>query len=81
MTGSNNYMDFDKMVGTAGMSIILFPEKALPNQKSPIILDLVAEYQKLTDELVIKNIPTTRNPNYSMGGKVVHFGFAVTMFF
>ncbi len=81
MSGSNNWMDFDKLIGTAGISIILFPEKALPNQKSPIILDLVAEYQKLTDELVIKNIPTARNPNYSMGGKVVHFGFAVTMFF
>lgn len=81
MSGTSNYMDFDRMIGTAGASIILFPGQTLPNQKSPILLDLVAEYQKLTDELVIKANPTIRNPNYSMGGKVIHVGFSITMFF
>ena len=81
MSGTTNWMDFDRMIGTGGISIILYPEKTLPNQKSPIILDLVGEYQKLTDDYVIKYVPTVRNPNYSMGGKVIHIGFSVTMFF
>jgi hypothetical protein len=81
MTGTANYMDFDRMIGTAGVSIILNPGQGLPEQKSPIILDLVGEYQKLTDELVTKANPTVRNPTYSMGGKVIHVGFSVTMFF
>jgi hypothetical protein len=81
MSGNNNIMDFDKLIGTAGISVLLLPEKVLPDQKSPIILDLVFEYQKLTEELVSKNIPSQRNPSYSMGGKVLHLGFSVTMFF
>jgi hypothetical protein len=81
MTGNNNIMDFDRLIGTAGISVLLLPEKVLPNQKSPVILDLVFEYQKLTDEQVTKTFPTQRNPSYSMGGKVLHLGFAVTMFF
>lgn len=81
MTGSNNYMDFDRMIGTAGVSIILNPGQGLPEQKSPIILDLVGEYQKLTEEFVTKANPTVRNPSYTMGGKVIHVGFSITMFF
>lgn len=82
MAGTNNIMDFDRFIVTGGTSLILAPGmfSFLPNLKSPIILDFVVEYQKLHGEHIYKYFATQRNPNYSMGGNVWHFGFSVTTF-
>jgi hypothetical protein len=83
MASSQNWMDFDRMIYTLGFSFILIPGtySFLENLKSPVILDFVAEYQKLHGEHVYKYVATERNPNYSMGGRVLHFGFSLTTYF
>ncbi|MCB1142533.1 MAG: outer membrane protein transport protein [Leptospiraceae bacterium] len=80
MYGQVNWMDFDSMGYTAGLSYVLLPG-FLKDLKSPIILDFVAGYQKLHGEHVWKRIPTERNPSYSMGGRALHAGVSITMFF
>ncbi|MDX1959141.1 MAG: aromatic hydrocarbon degradation protein [Leptospiraceae bacterium] len=77
-----NLMDFDRMIYTGGISLIAPPGLYgyLPNLKSPIIIDLVVEYQKLHGEHVYKANPTPTNPNYSAGGNVIHFGISFTAY-
>ncbi len=82
MAGSQNWMDFDRLIITTGLSLSLLPGQfsMLSNLKSPIIFDFVLEYQKLHGQHVYKYNPTLQNPNYSMGGRVLHFGFSITTF-
>jgi hypothetical protein len=82
IAGANNWIDFDRMIYTTGISLILFPGmKFLENLKNPVVLDAVAEYQDLTTIKIFKYSPTPKNPNYSTGGHVWHLGFSATMFF
>jgi long-subunit fatty acid transport protein len=83
MPGRSNWMDFDRLIGTVGLSYILFPDtfSFLEDLKNPVVFDLVAEYQKLHGRHVAKYEPTERNPNYSSGGNIWHLGASVTMFY
>lgn len=80
--GNTNWIDFDRMIFTTGLSFILFPGmRFLENLKNPVVLDAVLEYQDMKPMKIYKYAPTSRNPNYSAGGHVWHFGFSATMFF
>ncbi len=80
--GANNWIDFDRMIFTAGISAVLFPGmKFLENLKNPVVIDTVIDYQDLRSIKVFKYAPTSRNPNYSAGGNVWHLGISATMFF
>ena len=80
--GQTNWIDFDRLIMTGGISFALLPgTKFLENLKNPIIIDLVAEYQKLHGQHIYKYTPTEKNPNYSVGGNVWHFGLSATLFF
>lgn len=80
--GQANWIDFDRLIYTAGVSYALLPGmKYLENLKNPIILDLVLDYQKLHGEHIYKYRATERNPNYSVGGNVWHIGGSITMFY
>lgn len=82
MASTQNWMDFDRMIYTLGVSVGIFPGsiKFLNGLKSPVIIDFVAEYQKLHGEHVYKYQANDRNPNYSMGGRVLHFGISFTTY-
>ncbi|MCB1178526.1 MAG: outer membrane protein transport protein [Leptospiraceae bacterium] len=82
MARSQNWMDFDRYILTGGLSLALLPGQFsfLSNQKSPIIFDFVVEYQKLHGKHVYKYNPSLQNPPFSMGGRVLHFGFSVTVY-
>jgi long-subunit fatty acid transport protein len=80
--GQTNWIDFDRLIMTGGISLTLLPGmKFLENLKNPIIIDIVGEYQKLHGQHVYKYRATDRNPNYSVGGNVWHLGASITMFF
>ncbi len=80
--GQTNWIDFDRLIMTGGISLTLLPGmKFLENLKNPIVIDFVAEYQKLHGEHIYKYRATDRNPNYSVGGNVWHIGVALTMFY
>lgn len=83
MASTQNWMDFDRMIYTLGASLVLIPGTFgfLENLKSPVILDFVIDYQKLHGEHVYKYVHTDRNPSYSMGGRVLHFGVSLTTYF
>ena len=82
LPGANNWIDFDRMIYTAGLSAVLFPGKEfLENLKNPVVLDAVVDYQEMKGIQGFKYSPTSRNPNYSAGGKVWHLGISITMYF
>lgn len=82
MYGDVNLIDFKKTIVTAGLSLTLFPGmRFLENLKNPVVIDVVAEMQKMQDVSVIKLAPSDKNPIYTAGGSAVHIGGSVTTFF
>ncbi|MCP5502208.1 MAG: outer membrane protein transport protein [Leptospiraceae bacterium] len=81
--GRNNWMDFDRLIATGGLSYFLFPSESgiLSNLVNPVVFDLVVEYQKMHGRHVYKYEATDKNPNYSSGGNAWHFGASVSMFY
>lgn len=76
MAGEANWIDFDRRIGTAGISYTFLPKGG--RLQSPLTVDLVIEHQKLKSRHIWKYVATEQNPSYSTGGKVWHFGLSLT---
>lgn len=82
ITGRTNLLDFDRNIYTFGSSYTITEKsfKIFSGLKKAILLDFVIDYQSWSPREISKNAPSPDNPNFSYGGKALHFGFGVTTF-
>jgi long-chain fatty acid transport protein len=74
--GPVNWLDNDKHVGSVGIS---YDTGKWAGLQKPMVLHAGYQFQYLVDRTVVKDTPTTLNPNYSYGGTVhtVFIGFSL----
>lgn len=74
-----NWMDSSTVSYTAGVSYAFIPDTG-SNLKSPILLDLSLQSQRIKSRTELKANPTAQNPIYDYGGSAFHAGLSVTLF-
>ncbi|MBI38877.1 MAG: aromatic hydrocarbon degradation protein [Leptospiraceae bacterium] len=74
-----NWMDSSQVSYMAGLSYAFIPDSG-SNLKSPILLDLSLQSQRIKSRTELKANPTAQNPIYDYGGSAFHAGLAITVF-